>query len=117
MRDPVYDRDSFIEEIAAAIDGQPVGEIAVRWRTYNGQRRVELARVAAWDPGEDEAEQLPLTDRVEENAAAVAMYRRSVAAGTPLPERVLARRFGRSKSWAHDRAQEAKAHPWGVRTG
>lgn len=113
----MYDRDGFIEEIVTAIDGQAVGEITVRWRTYNGQRRVELARVAAWEPSEDEAEQLPLTDRAEENAAAVAMYRRSVAAGVPLPERVLARRFGRSKSWAHDRAQEAKAGPWGVQTG
>lgn len=105
----MYDRETLLEEIASAIDCSAVGEIAVRWRTHNGQRRVELARIAAWDPSEDEAEQLPLAFRNEENAAAIAMYLRSVAAGSALSERVLARRFGRSKTWAHDRIQEAKS--------
>lgn len=105
----MYDRDSLIEEIATAIDGQPVGEVTVRWRTHNGQRRVELARVATWDLSEEEADPLPTSFRNEENAAAAAMYLRSVAAGSPLSERVLAHRFGRSKTWAHERIQEAKA--------
>lgn len=114
----MYDRETLLDEIASAIDGSSVGELSVRWRTNNGQRRVELARVAAWDPSEDEADQLPVSFRNEENAAAVAMYRRSVAAGSPLSERVLARRFGRSKTWAHDRVQEAKESAnLGRRTG
>lgn len=43
----------------------------------------------------------------EDNAAAVAAYRASVAARSPLSERQLAERFGRSKGWARDRIQEA----------
>jgi hypothetical protein len=105
----MYDRDGLLEEIAAAIDSQASGELAVRWRTHNGQRRVELSRVADWDPSEaPNVEQLHIGSRSEENAEAVLMYRRSVAAGTPLSERVLAARFGRSKSWAHDRVLDAR---------
>lgn len=122
----MHDRDSLIETIAAAIDSQSAGELHVSWRTHDGQRHVEVSHKAVWDPTEDEASDrsglfevsskptglVRVLSRTEENAAAVEMYRRSVAAGVLLSERVLARRFGRSKSWAHDRIQDAKASDW-----
>jgi hypothetical protein len=51
-------------------------------------------------------------DETETNAAAVAAYRASLEAGTPLSERRLAGMFGRtSRRWARNRIAEARLSP------
>lgn len=113
----MYDRTSLTNAITDAVGRSPRGEITVRWRTQEGRRVVEFVQTADWDLGPADPEQtgLPiepdqvqLTPDAARNAEAIAVYRRSVANGSPITTRDLAARYGMSKTWAHDRILEAR---------